>query len=214
MKIFRGVSILVLILFLSYFNLSAQDNLYKNQIKFTPGKIFHVYYSGLEFSYQRNYYKYATEISFTRIMNTQYPAVAISIPSNKGYKLQLEQKFFGTPSYFKSIEIKPYYAINTSYSQLLGREGISVFTPYEGHSIADVRKDFFCLNGILGWDMQYKHLIVNAYLGLGIKHEIITYDNLPKNSSPYNTEWLFLNINPGHYWCPNILGNIKIGYAF
>jgi hypothetical protein len=212
MKILKSISFLILINLITINLFASSDSLYKNQLKFTPLKMLHIY-SGVEFSYQRNYSNLATEISFTRIMNFFNTVDSISTPSNKGYKIQLEQKFFSSPSKFKSIYSKPYYAINASYSQLRGKEGISVFSPYEGHSIADVRRDFFCLNGIIGWDIHYKHLILDVYFGLGVKHEIITYPNLPDHTTPYS-ELIFLQVDPGYYWLPNILGNLKIGYAF
>ena len=203
----------------------------KNQIKFSPLRIFNWYTPGLELSYQRNYGKYASQISIaylTAIVDNVYIFTYGDLRSDEtfhGYCLNFEEKFF-FPKVAK-------HNMRTFISSEIGYNNIDTkrertFAPIDVNGKLDeanqyslnnkMNRQSIIFNVKVGMEFRAKQLTLEWGAGLGFKHQNVQYfDKRTPNDQPvFDEEDIISDFceKEGRYFIPNFPITFKIGYAF
>ena len=203
----------------------------KNQIKFSPLRIFNWYTPGLELSYQRNYGKYASQISIaylTAIVDNVYIFTYGDLTSDEtfyGYRLNFEEKFF-----FQKVAM---HNMRTFISSEIGYNNIDtkrerIFAPLDANGKLDEANQYSLNNKLnrqsiifnvkVGMEFRIKQLTLEWGVGLGFKHQNVQYFDKrdPTDQRVFGFEDIISPLceKEGRYFIPNFPITFKIGYTF
>ena len=199
---------------------------YDNQIKFSPVRTTNLFNPGFELSYQRNYGKFATQISgayLFGILNDK----GFGREHIRGYRFVLEEKYFiqkitkGKTQFFISSELAHN---NTSYYTTKSYVGeneeydIIEIENYESQKF-NINRQTILLNLKFGLELKYKHFILEASAGLGLAFNNVQYLNKIPNTKIIAANHFEDLLSPifetdGKTIMPNFPISFKIGYAF
>jgi len=199
---------------------------YNNQIKFSPVRMINLFNPGFELSYQRNYGKFATQISgayLFGILNDD----GFGREHIRGYRFVLEEKYFlqkitkGKTQFFLSSELAHN---NTSYYTTKAYVGeneeydIAEIENYESQKF-NINRQTILLNVKFGLELRYKHFILEASAGLGLAFNNVQYLNKIPNTKIIAANHFEDLLSPifetdGKTTMPNFPISFKIGYAF
>lgn len=159
----------------------------RNCVKITPLR-FLISHPGIELSYERYLGKrFSAQVSWARLYNITWEH-----PSGEGYQLSLEGKYFDIE---REPGTAPYIAIESGYFDISIPDGVN--------STGNKRIQYLIPK--LGVQVNISsRLILDAYFGLGIKHQMGT---------AYNT-FNILREPDSDFWDLRIASNIKIGWRF
>jgi hypothetical protein len=194
---------------------------YKNTLKITPQKPFSFINPAIEICYERKLNKHTT----TQIMGAYLTNPSLySTNSLKGFRTSIEQRWF----YKKSAPQGPYLSFECNYLNKNYRV-TDLFTPYE-HKVKyhddstyyednyGVKKQTFTFNFKIGLQEIGKHLVVDMYLGLGLRHLNTThYDRIGPNDFALKSRHPnFADIANAEAkgWVLVVPINARIGWAF
>ena len=203
----------------------------KNQIKFSPLRIFNWYTPGLELSYQRNHGKYASQISIaylTAIVDNVYIFTYGDLTSDEtfhGYRLNFEEKFF-----FSKVAK---HNMRTLISSEIGYNNIETkrersFAPLDANGKIDENNKYSLNNKMnrqsiifnikAGMEFRIKQLTLEWGVGLGFKHQNVQYFDKrnPTDQRIFGFEDIISPLceEEGRYFIPNFPITFKIGYTF
>lgn len=151
-------------------------------------------------------------------------------PKYNGFKIRGELRHYlnfnrnklGDFGYYLATEL--YYTKNSYNSkEYFNKKTDSlVFTPEYSENIR-IKKNLFGLNLKIGYQKRYKNVVIDAYVGLGIKYKIIEHFNrshpediITPPRSFYMSDMIAGKMadEKGKYFIINVPINIKIGYVF
>lgn len=186
---------------LVFFPNSSRISIYNNNIKVTPLRLLFSH-PGVEFTYERYIGKrFSAQLGAARLYN-----ISFSEPSGSGYQYSLEGKYFDVKRVKKtvaytSVEVG-YFNIDISslWSEYKTTSTSSkIVASYNGH------KTFFYLIPKIGLQSNLGEiLLIDFYLGIGVKHEQGHYLN---TYSPYDTI-------DQDFWQAKPSFNLRIGLRF
>ena len=194
----------------------------KHQIKFTPTRLFNLFYPGIEFGYEYRYGRLSSQFS------AAYLCIPILSKSCNGYRFGFEEKFFFKkhPKY-----VKFYLAIDISYSyieqnkdrtflpaeyELSKREEKREYA-YEGN--LDLQRQAIISNFKFGLQIKVKKLILEPSFGIGVGFQNVNHYNKPHPDDILFSTSIEPNItyvldDEGFKAVPNFIMSFKIGYTF
>jgi hypothetical protein len=200
-------------------NKRINDSL-KNQIKFTPLKLFGLVNPGLELAYER---KTSSEFSTQFMCSLLFDNKQSNTPLT-GFRASVEEKFF----YKKSAPIGPYLSFEINYLQKkyydtwnFGVADIYSDPNYSNTNYSDtygINKKTLSFNIKWGYQTIIKRLVFDFYAGLGLKYRNVQhFDRINPNDEMEGT------LHPNIYlignreakeWTISIPLNIKVGWVF
>ncbi|MDR2147910.1 MAG: hypothetical protein LBE91_15770 [Tannerella sp.] len=217
-----------IILVFAYTAIQAQNNEWKhNQIKFSPLRTLNSYAPGLELSYQRNYGRFASQITGAYVTDV----FGIDVRENiRGYRYGFEQKYFIVPKRVRMAKImNAFFSVGFNYDDLHQDISSLTFVPikngerdYENSYITDciLLNKWLSVNIRYGMEFHFKNLILEWGAGIGVSNKNNQYLNKKnptdeRDSRGYEGFIPFLFIeNEGKYTTINIPVSLKVGYSF
>jgi hypothetical protein len=202
----------------------AQYSEYKNQVKFAPIRIFDILNPGIEFSYQRNYGKFATQISTTYLINLLYPYFRYR--NMNGFRLGAEEKFYLPKP--QNRKMKLYLSAELAYHY------VSYFTEkrfyfanegppediifYANWKEFAIQRNSMQINPKFGLEFRHKRFVMEAAAGVGLVYNNVKYQK-DENEVIIPNQHFEDILSPifetdGKYFAPNIIVTFRIGYNF
>jgi len=198
---------------------------YKNQIYFSPIKTVNLLNPGFEFSYEREYGRFSSQISLAYLVDCFH---ITPYENYNGYRIMFEEKLF----HFKRKHFRQYFSLGIGYYSA-SMINTAYFVPKDIEWDDDLYyesqyKDIFNLNrtGVLidakyGMQFLIKHFRIDFCFGLGVIIHNITHSNRinpeDKMISPRHPNAYYMMEYEGKHAMPNFPifpYTLKIGYAF
>tara|TARA_R110001592_G_scaffold65325_4_gene200562 strand:+ start:889 stop:1890 length:1002 start_codon:yes stop_codon:yes gene_type:complete len=178
-----------------YFPMDSTLLYRKNKIGFNPFSFALAYHPGVEVSYERLHGdKFGTQLSYTHFLSrdNEYARNA------KGFRLNIEEKYF-----FRSYEgTRLYLSLAAEFLHKTHDADIDFYTQtasYERFYFSErtkIEKTFYSLTPHIGIQHYLsKSLVVETYIGLGLRYRKTTHSWIPDNYTyrvydPFLWEWL------------------------
>lgn len=221
---------LLLILVLSSFLTFGQERtkVFMYQLKVSSLRLFDPINPGFELSLEKAFKgDWSTQASIgymTDLFNT-----ANYFKEMRGYRIGLEEKYF----VLNTRIIRPYAAVEGvfyhthfqasekfEHYKLMMNEGVEErqYTSYT--DTFSVFKNTFSLNGKIGVQITIKTLVLEAYVGLGVKYRDVQHRDrkYPGDRLVRLDKWIpspkLIAISEGKYFTMSVPLNLKIGYRF
>jgi len=219
---------MIVCLFISTLVFSQKEELgetewQKNQVKFSPQRMFNLFNPGLELSYQRNHGKFASQISVAYLVDI---AGILNRKNVHGYRLNFEEKYFFPKSI--SDKMKTFISSEIGYINIFSiREG-QRFIPVNAEGKLDednfyignceINRQSIIFDIKIGMEFRINRIILEWCVGLGLTHQNVRYINKrnPTDQMEFHHSDLLSRLfeEEGKYVIPNIPITFKIGYAF
>lgn len=199
----------------------------KNQLKFSPVKIFDPINPGIEISYERRTGSFSTQIAAAYLTDVFHIG---DFRKLKGFRVGLEEKYFLNCPTKKMFQQKkyhqPYFSIDVAYSTIdykfeamFGTE-IMEDEPLSNEylDVFGVKKEKIVLNFKYGLQKQYKNFVFDLSFGIGLKYKnVVHYDrDVPtdKMENSRHPNVFDSSNNEMKGFTINIPANVRIGYVF
>ena len=195
----------------------------KNQIKFVPTKTLNILNPGLGFSYQRNYGRFASQISGTYLTDVWGTSYRDKL---KGYGYGFEEKYF-FPIAFKKFP-RVFISSELGYLNFSYIRNSQNFVPVNEYGKEDEQNSYvqnldlnrqsIILNIRGGMEFKFKQIVVDWSPGFGIVHHNVQHLNKRNSTdswvSSYEDFMGILTEQEGKYFVMNFTVSIKVGYMF
>jgi hypothetical protein len=190
----------------------------RHAIKVLPLRSILRFYNGIEIGYEYAFdNSFSTEIRFNKLLrNTNYQRLVGDITDISGFSVVLEPRYFFSKTGFKKF----YFAGELRYFQAQHKAKLKYTIPntlFQFNENVNVEKQSFSLAPKIGYQFEYKSLVFDFAIGLGVQFNDVTY-NYSSRSRFENyaiTNLLqLIHIQEGTYYNILMPANIKIGYCF
>lgn len=222
-------SIITISFTLLVFNGYTQNDstIYKNQLKFSPAKVFDIINPGIEISYEKRTGNFSTQVSasyLTDLLNiTEYNQL-------KGFRINLEEKYFlnlqDKKIFRQEKSFQPYFSTNLAFANVSfktdARFGIEYpYLDIYSNNYVDyfrVKKQTIVLNFKYGFQKIYHHFVIDFSFGLGLKYKNVKHfdRSVPEDKMEDSRHPNVFNISNKEMngFTLNIPATIKVGYTF
>ena len=198
---------------------------YKNQIKISPIKTVNFYNPGFEFSYEREYGKFSTQVIAAYLVDCFH---ITSYEDYSGYRIMFEEKlFYFTRKYFRqyfSLEVGYYFASMTSSAYFVPKDikkDDDLYYESQYEDIFKLKRTGVIIDAKYGMQFLIKRFRIDLNVGLGIIIHNITHLNRinPDDEmvSPIDLTAGYMMENNGRHVMPNFPVfpyTLMLGYAF
>jgi hypothetical protein len=198
---------------------------YVHMIKTRPTKPFPTVNPGVELSYEMKTSSFfSTQASALYILPTYVFGIGDSFkPNQKGFGFSVEEKY-----YFKaSAPTGSYFGFECTYLKNQ-YDDIPYFTPYNEDKLLRFRKEYpdtihinrqvFDINLKLGHQESIKRLVIDLYMGLGLRNREVLHTNKVNTNDilvrPRHPNIYYAFTQEGHYWTLSIPFSLRVGWAF
>ncbi|MES2543953.1 MAG: hypothetical protein V4548_03645 [Bacteroidota bacterium] len=196
------------------------NDLLKNQIKFTPLKLFGLVNPGIELAYERKTNsEFATQYMCSLLFDNKQSNLPLT-----GFRTSVEEKFF----YRKSAPIGPYLSFEINYLQkkyydtsTFDVEEIYSDPNYLNSDYSDtygINKKTLSFNFKWGYQTIIKRLVIDFYTGLGLKYRSVQhFERINPNDEMVGTPHPninFISNSEAKEWTISLPLNIKVGWIF
>ncbi len=224
------ITILLILIFSSFLVMSQERMQVLNyQLKLSPIRLVDPINPGFELSLERSFKgSWSTQVSVAYIADLFKTATYFE--QMNGYRFGLEQKYF----VLNTRIVRPYAAVEAIFYHVTFKasekfENNQLFLNEEGYeerryrSYTDtfsVYKNTFTLNTKIGVQVLLNSLVLEAYVGLGLKYRAVEHGDrqYPEDKLVRYDTWIpspkLMAVSEGRYFTLSVPLNVKIGYRF